>query len=289
MVPPMHDKLLVTQPILSMTATPKILAPLTNQLVYGESFKLLTSAPAQNESQANHHADNFLWGETADGYQGYVEKKALAPWRKPLGLTPILANQPILFGFSAPDIKSAVLHYFPYPAKFLGKKLLQVNNKKFWQTVDDFYLLESAITTPTTNLGNNPKPDELWQQIQRVLQFFSHTPYLWGGRCSFGVDCSGLVQLVFAAAGILLPRDSTPQWNFLTAQKLQIAPADRQAGDLVFWQGHVGILLEPDVLMHANGFHMRVVTENYQTAYNRMANEKIQWQGIARPLGLISR
>ena len=105
-----------------------------------------------------------------------------------------------------------------------------------------------------------------------VAEHFLETPYLWGGRTSEGIDCSGLVQTALMAAGIASPRDSDMQEAALGEP---IAIDDRTAplarGDLVFWKGHVGIMRDPDTLLHANGWHMKTVSEPLAEARDRIA------------------
>jgi gamma-D-glutamyl-L-lysine dipeptidyl-peptidase len=93
-------------------------------------------------------------------------------------------------------------------------------------------------------------PDNLVE----FAKLFLGTPYLWGGRCGFGIDCSGLVQISFAQFAIVLPRDAWMQE--LMGFKIE---ENFQKGDLAFFSNennkvtHVGILLSPNSILHASG------------------------------------
>ncbi len=97
--------------------------------------------------------------------------------------------------------------------------------------------------------------------IVKTATRFLETPYLWGGRTAFGLDCSALVQLSLAAAGIAAPRDSGPQRCALGQRVLGDAPPRR--GDLVFWPGHVAIATDDGNVVHANAHTMTVAIEPY--------------------------
>ncbi len=103
-----------------------------------------------------------------------------------------------------------------------------------------------------------------------VAELFLHTPYLWGGDTGFGIDCSGLVQRCLWECGLDCPRDSDMQESAFRP----IGRKDRARGDLVFWEGHVGMLLDPDTLIHANAHHMAVAIEPLDQAITRIGQKE---------------
>ncbi len=94
------------------------------------------------------------------------------------------------------------------------------------------------------------------QGLAELAKTFIGTPYVWGGKGYDGIDCSGFVQMVYKACGVEIPRDTSVQqamnWNEIAKG------APLQAGDLVFWKGHVGMMLDSTRIIHANGIDMRV-------------------------------
>lgn len=101
-----------------------------------------------------------------------------------------------------------------------------------------------------------------------VAQGFLNTPYLWGGNSRWGIDCSGLAQIAFLACGIDLPGDSDLQ-AACGAAIAEGAPLRRN--DLLFWKGHVALVLSPDRMIHATAAAMAVVEEPITAAIARIA------------------
>jgi cell wall-associated NlpC family hydrolase len=101
-----------------------------------------------------------------------------------------------------------------------------------------------------------------------VAERFLGTPYLWGGKTNYGLDCSGLVQVALTACGTRCPRDSDMQERALGTS---VNIKDVRRGDLVFWKGHVAIVRDEKTFLHANAFHMAVAVEPVAEAIARIA------------------
>jgi cell wall-associated NlpC family hydrolase len=194
--------------------------------------------------------DGWAWVQLKrDGYVGYVvdatiiETEQATPHRLPVR--------------SAHLYPEANLKTQPALAIPMGAEVAAL------QTEGDYVKLSTGHFIYSAHLHATPPTD-----FVSVAEQFLHTPYLWGGKTVWGLDCSGLVQVALHATGIDCLRDSDMQEQSLGHA---VKHADLQRGDLVFWKGHVGIMQNATQLLHANGHHMMVVSEPLQHAVDRIA------------------
>jgi hypothetical protein len=100
-----------------------------------------------------------------------------------------------------------------------------------------------------------------------VAERFLGVSYVWGGKTAAGLDCSGLVQTALHAVGKAAPRDTDMMEKALGEA---VKGADLLRGDLIFWKGHMGVMLDTSRLLHANAFHMAVAVEPLAEAMARI-------------------
>lgn len=222
---------------LPMRVRPDALAPQETQLLCGELFT------------AYETKDGWAWGQIkSDGYVGYVPAAALqapleATHRVTALSTPLLAE---------PDVKSACLDVLPMNAQLA----VQNPGAEYLQTGAGFVYYRHLA--PVT---------EFAADFVTIAERFAGTPYVWGGKTVAGLDCSGLIQTSLAAARITAPRDTDMMEKALG---LPVSRDEVTRGDLVFWKGHMGVMLDDKILLHANAFHMEVFAEALDQAIARI-------------------
>ena len=200
-----------------------------DQLLCGEGFDVLDEA------------GGFAWGQARrDGYVGFVELSAL----KPADRAPNMKLSALRsYAFEAPSIKSRALG--PYS---LGSLLdIEEREGRFARAAGIGWFVEDHLAEIGV-FETDPAA---------VALRYVGTPYLWGGRESLGLDCSGLTLQAFGACGIALPRDTDQQAQGGVA----VAESELARGDLVFWKGHVALMLDGENIVHANAHHMAAAIE----------------------------
>jgi hypothetical protein len=219
-----------------------------------EAMLLTEALKGERVTIYDRNSEGWAWGQLAgDFYVGWLPDRALAkPAAEPTHRISALRS----FAFPGPSIKLP-----PVETLVLGSRITVVReDHSFAVTREGHFVPKRHVTI----LGQ-AEPD-----FVAVAERFVGTPYLWGGKGSLGIDCSGLVQVSLNAAGLACPRDSDMQRNAL-GRLLDPAAWERlQRGDLLFWKGHVAIARDADTIVHANAFHMAAMIENRSEAIARI-------------------
>ena len=217
-------------PATAIRRGPNTGAEQTDQLIFGEAFEAL------------EQKGEWVWGQARrDGYVGWVEAAALAgPVLAPTHRVSALRA----YAFPEPDIKAT-------PALLLTQNALvtvEAREGRFVRIARGGWVVESQLA------------DFLAFETDHVAvaERYLGAPYQWGGRESLGLDCSGLVQQALYACGQACPRDTDMQAADL-GQPISADQAGR--GDLVFWKDHVGLLVDAERVVHANGWSMAVTID----------------------------
>jgi len=207
-----------------MRSAPNDAAEIVSQILFGEPVRIIEL----NENWTKIQTE-------VDKYDGVVDPKQLVPlhendYLKWLDNFEYLPNMNI-------NINTPIGKQLISRGSFVGKDLnFNIGNYAF-------ELSENKTSARANSLWNTSKD-------------YLTTPYLWGGKSSFGIDCSGLIQVVFRLHDVELPRDVSQQVKL----GQEIGYDDKKEGDLAFFYNannkvtHVGIIGPKSTVIHASGY-----------------------------------
>ncbi len=224
----------VAVPVLGLRTTPEAEAPLATELLFGQRFTVYDEG------------DGWCWGQARlDGYVGYVEAAGLGTAAaEPTHVVAV----PRTLVHPEPELKRPPVGALPMTAR------VRVEEES-----GDYARVEGGGWVFARHLAVVGETDP--DHVTTALRFVG-VPYKWGGKTSLGIDCSGLVQVALERAGLAVPRDSDMQAEAIGTRLGGGADLARlERGDLVFFPGHVGLMVDRDRILHANAHHMMVEVE----------------------------
>lgn len=232
------------------------------QLLYGETFTVYGER------------GDWCWGQTShDDYVGWVSKAHL---QKGSAEATHHVMSRGTFLYSKADLKSRPNMKIPMSARLnvIGEE--EVGGTKYLQTPMGWVVARHAR-----------RLDGYANDFVMVGESLMGLTYLWAGRSTFGIDCSGFIQLAMQMAGIAVMRDADMQEQTIGEE---IALADDlsglQRGDLIFWPGHVGMMRDASIFLHANGHTMSVFSEPLEAAIERISYLYDKPRSVRRPHAL---
>lgn len=237
-------------------------APLETQGLFGASLRVF---------ETNEEGWSFVQLDE-DRYVGWMESEAIGPLAS--GPNSRVAV-PRTLVFPGPDIKRPPIGALPMGALVTATGEASDTNAHY-RLVEPFGAVVAQHLEPLEARASD---------FVTVAERLVGAPYLWGGKSALGIDCSGLTQLAFEMAGVQAPRDSDMQEGW--AREVD-ADAPRRRGDLVFWKGHVGVMLDETRLLHANVHHMMTAVEPLSEASARIGAKGSSITSIRRAPGPVS-
>jgi len=221
---------------------------MVTQLLFGEHFEVLEEKKSWT-----------LIRITYDSYECWIDKKQFLLLASEKGLSD-----------SSTGVTTDILQLAEHESGAmislpLGSSLPNFKENSFTLGKEK-YSFEGEATFPFAKKKVLPNGEDLGG----ASKWYLNTPYLWGGRSPFGLDCSGLTQIVFKLNGIKLKRDA---WQQAEEGKTLSFVEEAKTGDLAFFDNeegkivHVGIILDKGKIIHASG-KVRIDKLDHHGIYN---------------------
>ena len=241
----MRNKFSNNYPIINLYKKKSVISEIVTQMLYGENFTILRRSG--NWYKIKLHTDNYV---------GFINRKKFTNPLKPTHKVSVLAAN--VYGKHSNKAKQ-------------NKKLTFASKVYAKEKYGSFIKFENQWIRAKDLKPINYKDNNIFSKIN----LFKGIKYKWGGKNFNGLDCSALVQLFFNFNNKFCPRDTKDQLNYF---KKKIELQNIMKNDLIFWQGHVAIILSKNKLIHAYGPLKKVSIMNINYAIKRIektANLKI--------------
>ncbi len=228
----------IIEPRVALRSTPDFTGGYTSEALLGDRVRVFEVK------------DGWAWGQMEkDAYVGYLPLETLSGVYMPPTHRVCV---PATFIYPKADLKSQ-----PATRIFLNSRLTVDEISGDWAALaGGGFVFQSHICDK----------DEFATDPVAVAEQFINVPYLWGGSTQDGLDCSALVQQSYHACGLECPRDT----DMIEQAIGETGHNSRQRGDLIFWDGHIGIMLDEEAMIHANGHHMAVSIESFAEVETRI-------------------
>ena len=229
-----------------MRSEPQEDSAVETECLFGETVETL-----------DFHLDWIYCKLVTDNYHGWIKNTDLTKFKK--------ATHRVLnirtFIFKNPDVKSDILLYLP-----MGSNLVIEKINSDWAEIYFPHCNASQVGyVPAKHIVNLSHKVSDWVKVAQSLE---GTPYKWGGRDTVGIDCSALLQLSYQTYGQIISRNTSDQVNL---EKPNISEFNNlRRGCVIFWEGHVGVMIDKVNCIHANAYHMKTVTEPLIDIIDRM-------------------
>lgn len=240
-----------------MRATASECAEMVSQLIFGDAYEVLAEE------------ERWLQIRTLyDNYEGWIDRKLHVPfstdWLSTYLSEPLTDAEYRVVTIAKPYVCAHDVQTGHSLFLTAGAHVALGSDGRTLFCPNRHFVLSEPIDTPCPPL----------ESVRSIAPLFLGTPYLWGGRTFFGIDCSGFSQQVYSTMGLILPRDASKQALLGT----EVAFGSQRDGDLAFFVNangrvcHVAICLGSNMVIHASG----CVREDGLTAdgiYNKERNQ----------------
>ena len=232
-------------PVINVYKKNNIKSGVVTQLLYGDTFKKIKESGSW-----------FKIKNDSDNYKGYIKKKNFPSNQKNTHKVYNLnANL-----YSKPSTKNKIKKKLSF-----GSKIKVIQKKNIFYKFDNFWIKKSDLKEI------NYMTKDTFKNVKK----FINKKYKWGGKHFSGLDCSGLVQLFLNFNNKFCPRDTKDQIKYF---KKKIHLNKIRKNDLIFWKGHVAIVISKTKVIHAYGPFKKVIIMSIQKTIDKIcetANLKV--------------